>query len=107
MKFLLSTIRLGLAFCLFGVAVPSFGVEKLIRVPIQTDYGVEDPAFLQSIGGLLRAPILEGNHVQEYINGTNIFPAMIEAIRKAQRTISFENFIWKSGDLSDRLIEAL
>jgi cardiolipin synthase len=105
MKFLLSTTRLALAFCLFGVS--SFGVEKLIRVPIETDYGVEDPAFLQSIGGLLRAPILEGNYVQEYINGTNIFPAMLQAISKAERTISFENFIWKSGDLSDRFIEAL
>jgi cardiolipin synthase len=107
MKFYSRGVRLFLALCFFAGVSSSFGIEKLIRVPIQTDYGVEDPAFLPSIGGLLRAPVLEGNSVREYVNGTNIFPAMLEAISKAERTITFENFIWKSGELSDRFIDAL
>ena len=82
-------------------------VEKLIRVPIRTDYGITDPAFTNSISGLLRAPMVGGNKIQELNNGIEYFPAMLNAIASAQKTITFENFIWRSGQVSDRFIEAL
>lgn len=85
----------------------SWGVEKIIRVPIQTDYTVHDPAFQQSISHHLHAPLVGGNKVKELINGVEIFPAMLEAIRNASNTITFENFIWRKGKLSDMFIEAL
>jgi cardiolipin synthase A/B len=85
----------------------SFGVDKLVRVPIRTDYAITDPAFTNSISGLLRAPMVGGNKVQELNNGVEYFPAMLDAIAKAEKTITFENFIWRSGQVSDRFIEAL
>jgi cardiolipin synthase A/B len=85
----------------------SLAVDKLIRVPIHTDYGVTDPAFTNSISGLLRTPMVGGNKIVDLNNGVEYFPAMLSAIASAQKTITFENFIWRSGQVSDRFIEAL
>ncbi len=96
-----------LAILLALLAVESAAVQKLIRVPIRTDYAISDPAFTNSIGPLLRSQLVGGNRVEALHNGTNIFPAMLRAIAGAQKSITFENFIWRSGELSDRFIEAL
>jgi cardiolipin synthase A/B len=48
-----------------------------------------------------------GNKIISLNNGVEIFPAMLGAISNAQRSITFENFIWRSGRLSDRFINAL
>src|SRR6185369_2380105 len=82
-------------------------VEKIIRTPIETDYSVTDPAFRETISHHLHDPLVPGNKIQELVNGVEIFPAMLEAIRQATNTITFENFIWRSGELSDQFIEAL
>jgi cardiolipin synthase A/B len=82
-------------------------VEKIIRFPIETDYSVTNAVFLDSITHHLRAPLAEGNKIKELINGVEIFPAMLEAIRGASNSITFENFVWRSGELSDQFIEAL
>lgn len=82
-------------------------VEKLIRIPIRTDYGITDPAFTNSISGLLRSQLVGGNQVQELLNGGEFFPDMLTSISNAQKTITFENFIWRSGEVSDRFINAL
>ena len=87
--------------------ISSLAMDKIIRDPIQTTYGVTDQEFLRSIGHHLHAPMTGGNKVEELINGVEIFPSMLEAIREATNTITFENFIWRSGELSDMFIEAL
>src|SRR5436190_1069433 len=91
----------------FAFLQTTHAVEKLIRKPIETAYPVEDPAFRDSISQLLSAPLVGGNSVTQYINGDQIFPAMLDAIRQARETITYENFIWRSGRLSDLFIEAL
>jgi phosphatidylserine/phosphatidylglycerophosphate/cardiolipin synthase-like enzyme len=50
---------------------------------------------------------VEGNSVVELINGGRIFPAMLEAIRGARRTITFETYIHWSGSLGEEFAEAL
>lgn len=81
--------------------------EKRIREPIHTTYSVADPEFANSISHLLSAPLLESNNVIELLNGDQIFPAMLEAIRNAQRTITFEMYIWSSGEVSKQFVAAL
>src|SRR3954468_3903247 len=88
-------------------AIQSFAAEKIIRVPIEANYGGDDPAFRETISHHLHDPLVPGNKITELINGHEIFPAMLEAIRRASNTITFENFIWRSGELSDQFIEAL
>src|SRR5262245_63900168 len=90
----------------YGV-LDACAVEKIIRAPIETDYSVSDTAFQETISHHLHDPLIPGNRIQELINGVEIFPAMLQAIRGASNTITFENFIWRSGELSDQFIEAL
>lgn len=103
-KFAVQFVAIVLLVCAGG---NSLAVEKLVRYPIRTDYGVTDAAFTNSISGLLRSRVVGGNKIQPLNNGVEYFPAMLEAIASAQKTITFENFIWRSGEVSDRFIEAL
>jgi cardiolipin synthase A/B len=81
--------------------------EKRIREPVRADYAVADAEFRISAQELLGAPIVGGNAVAELVNGDRIFPAMLEAIRGAKKTITLEMFIWSSGQASEPFLEAL
>lgn len=81
--------------------------EKKVQHLIESSYGVSDPQFRRTMGSLLISPLLEGNEVVELLNGDEIFPAMLEAIRGAERTITFETFIYWSGEIGREFAEAL
>jgi len=81
--------------------------EKAIGKQIGSAYGVDDPAFRDSVGPLVGAPLREGNRITTLINGDQIFPSMLESIRGAKKTITMENFIFRSGKLSAQLVPAL
>lgn len=81
--------------------------EKKIERPIEPLYGVEDTQFLRSMGSLLGPPLLEGNRVTSLQNGEEIFPAMLDAIRSARRTICFETYIYWSGEIGREFADAL
>jgi cardiolipin synthase A/B len=76
-----------------------FETEKKIKCPIHTDYAAGDEVFERTMSHLLGPPLLKSNHVTILQNGDEIFPAMLEAIRSAERTITFENFLLKEGEL--------
>lgn len=81
--------------------------EKKVQTRISELYAVQDPQFLRTMDHLLGPPLVAGNHVQELINGDEIFPPMLAAIRAAQKTITFETFIYWSGDIGREFAEAL
>lgn len=81
--------------------------EKKIKHEIESLYGVEDAQFLRSMGSLLGPAILGGNRVTTLLNGDEIFPAMLEAIRSAKKTIAFETYIYWSGQIGDEFAKAL
>ncbi len=81
--------------------------EKKITHFIETDYGVHDPDFVRTMSGLLGPPLVEGNRVKLLQNGAEIFPAMLKAIREAQHSITFENFVLIDGHISRAFAEAL
>lgn len=89
------------------VARNFFPTEKKIRCPIRADYSAGDDVFERTMGHLLGPPLLEGNKVTPLQNGDEIFPAMLDGIRSAQRTITFENFLFREGNVSDAFAEAL
>ncbi|WP_370323841.1 phosphatidylserine/phosphatidylglycerophosphate/cardiolipin synthase family protein [Euzebya sp.] len=59
---------------------------------------------LEAITGI---PATEGNRVDVLRNGVEIFPAMLEAIRSAERSIDLMTFIYWTGDISDAFADAL
>ncbi len=81
--------------------------EKEIRYELTHRFSVEDPQFLRSMGQLLGPAMVPGNRVTAYQNGDEIFPAMLEAIRGAQKSISFETYIYWSGKIGQEFADAL
>ena len=80
-----------------------FPTEKKINHEIIADYAVGDDVFVRMMGNLIGPPLLEGNKVTPLENGDQIFPALLEAIRSAQRTITFENFLFAEGEVQMHL----
>lgn len=81
--------------------------EKHLRHRIKSAYAVDDPQFARSMNALLGPPLVGGNRVTALLNGDQIFPAMLEAIRGAQRTITFETFIYWRAEIGREFAEAL
>ncbi|MCC5823289.1 MAG: cardiolipin synthase [Phycisphaerales bacterium] len=81
--------------------------EKKLNHRIETLYNVHQEQFLRSMGSLLQPSLIPDNRIDIYNNGHEIFPPMIEAIASAQRTITFETFIYWSGDIGRRFADAL
>ena len=59
------------------------------------------------MGWLLGPAIVDGNRFQVLLNGDEIFPSMLSAIRSARRTITFETYIYWSGRIGKELADAL
>jgi cardiolipin synthase len=78
-----------------------------IKYQIDTQYAVTDPQFFRSMGQLLGPGIVPGNKVTALVNGDQIFPEMLAAIQRAQKTITFETYIYWSGEVGARFTDAL
>ncbi|AQH04606.1 cardiolipin synthase (plasmid) [Burkholderia sp. KK1] len=81
--------------------------EKKIEHKIERLYGSHDPQFIRSMGLLLGPPVIGGNRFQVLVNGDAIFPSMLEGIRSARATITFETFIYWSGAIGEDFARAL
>lgn len=81
--------------------------EKRIEQQLPRLYNAKDPQFMRAMGSLLGPGIVGGNKVEELLNGDQIFPAMLTAIKGAKRTISFETYIYWSGDIGKEFADAL
>jgi cardiolipin synthase len=84
-----------------------FPEEKKVRHRIHARYDAGDDVFVRTMGQLLGPPLLKGNKVTVFENGDQIFPELLKAIRSAQRTITFENFLWAEGEITDAFAAAL
>ncbi len=83
------------------------GSEKRIERRVQRLYGTQDPDFRRAMGTLLGPSIVDGNAVHVLHNGDEIFPAMLQAIAGAQVSVTFETFIYWSGDIGRAFADAL
>ena len=81
--------------------------EKQIETQLLRQYDVHDAQFRRSMGVLLGPPIIEGNQVDALLNGDQIFPAMLAAIRGAQKSITFETYIYWSESIGHEFSDAL
>jgi len=81
--------------------------EKELKRKIEHRYRVADPQFRREMGVLMGPAILSGNRASDLQNGAEIFPAMLEAIAGARQTITFETYIYWSGEVGQRFAAAL
>ena len=83
------------------------GGERTLKQQLPRLYESDDAEFRRALSSLLGPAMVDGNAVQTLRNGDEIFPAMLQAIRGAQRTITFETYIYWSGDIGKAFVDAL
>jgi cardiolipin synthase len=64
-------------------------------------------AVRRALEGIIGVPATEGNLVDVLVNGDRIFPAMLEAIAEARRTIDLLTFVYWRGSIGTRFADAL
>ncbi len=72
--------------------------------------GQVDPAsdgFMRAIEAITGAPITEGNLVEVLVNGDQIFPAMLKAIRSATKTLNLLTFVYWKGPIAPEVATAI
>lgn len=81
--------------------------EKRVARQVAHHQGISHPQFEREMGTLMGPAILGGNRVTALQNGSAIFPAMLDAISGAQRSICFETYIYWSGQVGRKFADAL
>ncbi len=102
-----SVIGAGIAAVVAIIGLNFVFPERRIQQQVEHRYATSDPQFRHEIGVLLGPPILDGNRIDNFENGDEIFPAMLAAVRSATRSITFETYIYWSGDIGREFADAL
>jgi cardiolipin synthase len=71
--------------------------EKRLLYRPRRLYTSGDADFRRALGILLGPPLVPGNHITSLVNGVQIYPAMLNAIRTAQSNITFETFVFRDS----------
>jgi cardiolipin synthase len=96
---------IGAAFLAWVVLVFLFTPHINYHLSRRTSVHAED--FLYTIQSTCQAALHHGNLAQVYTNGPEFYPAMLEAIRAATRSVNMECYIFQPGRIADQFIEAL
>lgn len=93
---------------LVGLAILNALPRELGPNRLRGDSGtVDGPTFQHTMAMLLGAPLLGGNAVTDLQNGVQIFPAMLRDIAAAKASVDLEMYIFRSGRIGQRFIDAL
>jgi cardiolipin synthase A/B len=69
--------------------------EKRLLYRPRRLYTSGDADFKRALGILLGPPLVSGNKISTLVNGDQIYPAMLNAIRTAHTNITFETFVFR------------
>jgi len=83
------------------------GGEKQVERQIARLYSVRDPDFVRAMGIALGPTVVGGNRIETLLNGDRIFASMLQAIRSARQTITFETYVYWTADIGRQFAEAL
>ncbi|MFN2316969.1 MAG: phosphatidylserine/phosphatidylglycerophosphate/cardiolipin synthase family protein [Gemmatimonadales bacterium] len=81
--------------------------EKNVERKLEHRYGIADPQFRLEMSVMVGPSITAANRVVALQNGDQIFPAMLAAIRSAEHSITFETYIYWSGQIGQEFSDAL
>jgi cardiolipin synthase len=81
--------------------------DKHIEQRVETLYTSADAQFQRNMNVMFGPPLIGGNQARALVNGDVFFADMLQAIADAKRTITFESYIFWSGDIGNRFTEAL
>src|SRR5205807_3943037 len=59
------------------------------------------------VGEVVKKPLLPGNRIEPLLNGDEAYPAMLEAINQATKTVSLVTYIFDRDEIGLRFAKAL
>jgi cardiolipin synthase A/B len=95
-------VLLALAFVGAGLVIAQD--QETLRV--RTSLAATDPRFPEYLARLLGHPLTTGDRYIVHTDGPAAFPAMLAAIDRAARRISFETYIFDAGDVGEQFTAA-
>src|SRR6266850_2455761 len=95
--------RMGLAL-LLTITTGCAGVPPHLELPT---LDIKQPAFAATLGAYTGTTVVGGNRVELLLNGEEIFPAKIAAIRSARRTINYAQYVFEDGQPAKDIAAAL
>jgi cardiolipin synthase len=79
----------------------AFGYDLAESVP------VDSPEFLRAAEALTGAPISHGNEAELLINGDRIFPAFLDTVASAERTLNLQTYVYWRGEIAREVAAAV
>lgn len=92
-------------FLLFDGCALKMGKQP--RQEIASLYSTRSREFRQAAGSLLGPNFVPGNNISTLVNGNQIFPSMLGAIRSAKHSISLETYVFQDGEIARQFTDAL
>lgn len=71
------------------------------------DLQLGEPSFFPTLEAYASTPIIGRNAVDVLLNGEEIFPAIVDAIRSARKTITYAQYDFEDGPVARDVVEAL
>jgi cardiolipin synthase len=106
----MSPARRAFVILFIAAAVVALGLvfaQDQVTLQIRSGVSAEDARHPDYVAALVGTELSRGNAFDVLTNGEQIFPAMLGAIDGARRRISFESYIFDTGDVATRFTEAL
>jgi len=95
----------GLAFLVWLILVSLF--TPGINYHLSRRTSVRDDGFLYTIQSTCQAALHHHNRIEILTDAASFYPAMLDAIRAATRSINMEAYIFQPGEIADQFVDAL
>jgi cardiolipin synthase A/B len=103
-------VRRAFVILLCAAGVIAFGLmlaQDQVTLQVRSAVSAEDAEHPSYVAALVGAELSRGNDIEVLTNGDQMFPAMLTAIDNARRRISFESYIYDTGEIANRFTAAL
>src|SRR5499433_4287008 len=92
------------------VVVLTVALNSCVRTPTPIffpEVAAGDPSFAPTMEAYTAAPVRWANRVDLLLNGEQIFPAQLQAIRSAQKTFTYAQYVYETGRPAEALLKAM
>ncbi len=100
-------LRHAFTAALLGTFLTGCASRAPLKQPPRSSSEINSPAFREGMASVVGQGWCRGNSIRTLNNGDEIFPAMLQAIRSARHTVTFETFVFEAGEIPQAFADAL
>jgi cardiolipin synthase A/B len=94
-------------FAVLGVLFAAGSCQRVPRTESLPEVAASEPSFAATMEAQTASPVVGGNAIQVLLNGAEIFPAKLAAIRSARQSIAYAEYFYADGAPAREIAEAL